>query len=62
MELSKEQIQYIDHRLENEGVKYWDIRIEMLDHVISNVEENLTPENSEYEFKEKVQTAFVTLG
>jgi hypothetical protein len=62
VELTKEQILYIDHRLENEGIKYWDIRIEMLDHVISNVEENLIPENSEYEFKEKVQTAFVTLG
>ncbi|MDN3618354.1 hypothetical protein QWY81_02655 [Polaribacter undariae] len=62
MELTKEQIQYIDHRLENEGVKYWDIRIEMLDHIISDVEKNLKPENTEYEFKEIVQTSFVTLG
>ena len=62
MELTKEQIQYIDHRLENEGVKYWDIRIEMLDHIISDVEKNLKPENTEYEFKEIVQTSFVSLG
>ena len=62
MELTKEQIQYIDHRLENDGVKYWDIRIEMLDHVVSDVEKNLKPENSEYEFKEIVQDAFKSLG
>jgi hypothetical protein len=26
MELTKQQIQHIDHRLENEGIKYWDLR------------------------------------
>ncbi|SDS49621.1 hypothetical protein SAMN05216503_3246 [Polaribacter sp. KT25b] len=62
MELSKEQIQYIDHRLENDGVKYWEIRIEMLDHIVSDVEKNLQPENTDYQFKELVQNAFVTLG
>ncbi len=62
MELSKEQILYIDHRLENEGVKYWEIRIEMLDHVVSDVEKNLISENTEYQFKEIVQKAFVSLG
>jgi hypothetical protein len=62
MELSKEQIQYIDHRLENDGVKYWEIRIEMLDHIVSDVEKNLQPENTEYQFKEIVQDAFVSLG
>ncbi len=62
MELSKEQILYIDHRLENDGVKYWDIRIEMLDHVVSDVETKLELETTEYEFKEIVQNAFVDLG
>jgi hypothetical protein len=62
MELTKEQIQYIDHRLQNDGIKYWDIRIEMIDHVVSDVEKNLKPENSEYEFKEIVQDAFESLG
>ena len=62
MELTKEQILYIDHRLENEGVKYWDIRIEMLDHVVSDVETKLELETSENEFKEIVQKALVTLG
>jgi hypothetical protein len=62
MELSKEQIKYIDHRLENDGIKYWDIRIEMLDHVVSDVETKLELETTEYEFKEIVQNAFVALG
>jgi hypothetical protein len=62
MELTKEQIQYIEHRLENEGIKYWDIRIEMLDHVVSVVEKKLKPENSEYEFKEMILASFIELG
>lgn len=62
MELTKEQIQYIDHRLESEGVKYWDIRIEMLDHVVSDIERKLKPENSTYEFKELIQDSFESLG
>ena len=62
MELTKEQIKYIENRLEKDGVKYWDIRIEMLDHVVSDVEKNLKPENSEYEFKEMIQESFIALG
>ena len=62
MELTKEQIKFIDHRLENEGIKYWDIRIEMLDHIVLDVESILKPENSEYEFKEMVQQSFEKLG
>jgi hypothetical protein len=62
MELTKEQIKYIDHRLESDGVKYWDIRIEMLDHVVSNVENKLQQENSENDFKEMVQESFIELG
>jgi hypothetical protein len=62
MELTKEQILHIDHRLENDGVKYWDIRIEMLDHVVSDVEKHLQLESSENEFKEMVQESFIALG
>jgi hypothetical protein len=62
IELTKEQLQFIDHRLENEGIKYWDIRIEMLDHIVSDVEERLTEKNNEHEFKGIVQEAFVALG
>lgn len=59
MELTKEQIQYIENRLINEGVNYWDIRIEMLDHIVTDVENQL-----EYgdRFDEVVQNAMVKLG
>jgi hypothetical protein len=40
MKLTKEQIQYIDKRLKKEGIKYWDVRIEMVDHVVSDLEKN----------------------
>jgi hypothetical protein len=40
MEITKEQILYIDKRLKKEGIKYWDIRIEMVDHVVSDLEKN----------------------
>ena len=59
MELTKEQIQYIDNRLEKEGVKYWDIRIEMLDHVVSDVEKRLERDE---DFKKAVQNSFISLG
>ncbi|WP_299064327.1 hypothetical protein [uncultured Polaribacter sp.] len=62
MELTKEQVKYIDHLLENEGIKFWDIRIEMLDHVVTKVEKKLKLEHSNYQFKELVQDAFVKLG
>lgn len=62
MELSKEQIQYIEHRLENEGIKFWDIRIEMLDHVVLDVEKRLQISHSNYQFKELVHDALVKLG
>ena len=34
----------------------------MLDHVVSDIEKTLKPENSEYEFKEMVQASFIDLG
>lgn len=62
MELTKEQIKHIDDRLENEGIKYWDIRIEMLDHVVSDVEKRLSVAHSNYQFEELVQESFENLG
>ena len=40
MELTTAQIQLIDERLKRRGIKYWDLRIEMIDHVVSDVEKN----------------------
>ena len=62
MELTKQQIQYIDYRLENEGIKYWDILIEMLDHVVSDIENQLKPKNIKNEFNEIVTESFIALG
>jgi hypothetical protein len=42
MKLSLEQITYIDDYLKHHKVKYWDIRIELLDHIVTTVEEKLT--------------------
>lgn len=40
MALSKKHIQYIDSYLKEQGVNFWDIRIELIDHVASKLEEN----------------------
>lgn len=40
MELSKEQIQQIDNRLKSGGIKYWDLRLEMIDHIATDLEQN----------------------
>ena len=38
MKLSKDQIQYIDDYLIESGIKYWDIRLELIDHFASKLE------------------------
>ena len=38
MELTKEQIQKVNSYLKDGGIKYWDIRIEMVDHIVSAIE------------------------
>ncbi|MCL7762186.1 hypothetical protein MPF19_02075 [Polaribacter sp. Z014] len=58
MELTKEQIKYIDHHLENEGIKYWDIRIEMIDHIVSDIEKNAIS----IDFKKELATSLKRIG
>lgn len=48
MRLSKENIQFIDNYLKNSGVSYFDIRMEMLDHVATAVEQKMTVENLDF--------------
>ena len=38
MKLTKDQIQFIDNYLIKIKVKYWDVRLELLDHIVSAVE------------------------
>lgn len=40
MNLSKTQIQFIDSYLKEQGVKFWDVRIELIDHIASKLEGN----------------------
>jgi hypothetical protein len=59
MKLTETQIQEIDNRLKNNGIKYWDIRIEMLDHVVTDVENRL--EKGE-ELEKAITNSFISLG
>lgn len=59
MELTKTQIQEIDTRLKKDGIKYWDIRIEILDHVVTDVENRL--DNGE-ELEKAITNSFISLG
>ena len=38
MSLTKQQVTYIDDYLKHHKVKYWDIRIELLDHIVTKTE------------------------
>lgn len=59
MELTTEQIQKIDDRLKKGGIKYWDMRIEMLDHVVTDVENRI--EKGE-ELEKAIINSFIALG
>ncbi len=51
MELTKAQITEVEEYLKAKGVKYWDIRIEMLDHIATNIEQQMELGNSFEEAK-----------
>lgn len=40
MKLTKSQILFIENYLIDQGVKYWDVRVELIDHVATKLEEN----------------------
>lgn len=41
MELKQQQIQFIDNHLKKMGIKYWDVRVEMIDHIVTDIEEKI---------------------
>lgn len=51
MNLSKEELQFIDNYLENSDVIYTDVRLELTDHIASTIEEELA-ENADATFYE----------
>jgi hypothetical protein len=59
MELTKEKIQYLDTLLLKKGIVYWDIRLEMLDHLATCIEGNMK-EGSEFE--QSLKQAFIDLN
>lgn len=48
MEITKENIQFIDNYLKNSDIAFFDIRMEMLDHISSAVEDKMTTENLDF--------------
>jgi hypothetical protein len=48
MKLTTENIQFIDNYLKNSEVIYYDIRMEMLDHVATAVEQKMAAENLDF--------------
>ena len=48
MKLNKENIQFIDNYLKNSEVVYYDIRMEMLDHVSSAIEQKMELEHLDF--------------
>jgi len=46
--LTKDDIQFIDNYLVKNVVKYWDVRAELLDHVISSVEDKIQKKGTSF--------------
>lgn len=42
MKLTQQEIKFIDNYLIKNEVKYWDVRLELLDHIVSAVEDKMT--------------------
>jgi hypothetical protein len=38
MKMTKEDIQFIEDYLKENGISYWDIRLEMIDHIACDME------------------------
>jgi len=57
MELTKPQIKRIDTFLENLGCEYIDIRFEMVDHIATDIEQNIT-NHDEFFKKDKLRGKF----
>ncbi len=59
MELTKAQVTEIEEHLKSNGIKYWDIRIEMLDHIATDIEQQMELGSS---FEEAKMEALQKLG
>jgi len=58
VKLTKQQVTYIDDYLKHHKVKYWDIRIELLDHIVTKTEVLMTEGLSFEKALEEVHVGF----
>jgi len=58
VKLTKQQVTYIDDYLKHHKVKYWDIRIELLDHIVTETEVLMTEGLSFEKALEEVHVGF----
>jgi len=49
MELNKEQLQRVEHYLDVKDITYIDIRTEVFDHIVSDIEVKITDDNLDFE-------------
>ena len=49
MQLTKEQIQTIDAILEKKGIKYIDIKLELIDHIATQIEQEMSTKGANFE-------------
>ncbi|GAB4153971.1 MAG: hypothetical protein Tsb0033_01300 [Winogradskyella sp.] len=57
MKLTKEDIQIIDDYLKERGIKYWDVRLEMVDHLVSDIENHKGSADFDTAFKQSLVNA-----
>jgi hypothetical protein len=55
MEISKFEVRKIDNHLKSQGIKYWDLRLEMIDHIVTNMEIYSEYNNFEQNFKSSLK-------
>ncbi|MBC3845719.1 hypothetical protein H8K90_04970 [Winogradskyella echinorum] len=48
MKLTKDEIKFIDDYLIKNEVKFWDVRLELLDHIVSAVEDKITNDGTSF--------------
>jgi hypothetical protein len=49
MEITKQQLQRVTHYLNVKGITYIDLRMEIFDHIVSDIEAKMMAENSDFE-------------
>lgn len=59
MELTKYQVEEIENQLQDNGLTYWDIRIEILDHLISLVEAKM---QQGFSYKSALESSMLALN